>query len=102
MSGSQNFYTRHFARWGYQWWSVRAGDYHYNLAWGHDGQKIVLLDEFDMVFVTKADPFSAQHGDDPWKNEKTNLNLTADFIASLPNECWQTGVSIGWLATRCP
>ncbi len=45
----------------------------------------VLLDEFDIVIVTKADPFFAQHGDDPWKHEKTNLNLVADFIASLPS-----------------
>ena len=30
---------------GYQWWSIRSGNYHYNLAWGHGGQQIVLLDE---------------------------------------------------------
>ena len=81
-----DFYTRLFARWGYQWWSVQAGDYHYNLAWGHGGQQIVLLDEFDMVIVVKADPLFAQHGYDPWKHEKADLNLVADFIASLPSE----------------
>ena len=46
----------------------------------------VLLDEFDMVIVTKAEPFFAKHRDNHWKHEKTNLNLVADFIASLPSE----------------
>ena len=71
---------------GYQWWSTRAGDHHYNLAWGHGGQQIVLLDEFNMVIVVKADPLFGQHGDGPWKHEKANLNLVADFIASLPGD----------------
>ena len=69
---------------GYQWWSVRAGDHHYNLAWGHGGQQIAIVDEFDMVIVVKADPLFGQHGGGPWKHEKANLNLVADFIASLP------------------
>jgi CubicO group peptidase (beta-lactamase class C family) len=70
----------------YQWWSVRAGDHHYNLAWGHGGQQIALLDEFDMVIVVTADPLVGQHGGGPWKLEKANLNLVADFIASLPSK----------------
>jgi CubicO group peptidase (beta-lactamase class C family) len=70
---------------GYQWWSVRAGDHHYNLAWGHGGQQIALLDEFDMVIVVTADPLVGQHGGGPWGLEKANLNLVADFIASLPS-----------------
>jgi CubicO group peptidase (beta-lactamase class C family) len=70
---------------GYQWWSVRAGDHHYNLAWGHGGQQIALLDEFDMVIVVTADPLFGQHGGGPWELEKANLNLVADFIASLPS-----------------
>jgi CubicO group peptidase (beta-lactamase class C family) len=71
---------------GYQWWSVVAGDHHYNLAWGHGGQQIALLDELDMVIVVTSDPFWLQHGDESWKHEKANLNLVADFIASLPSE----------------
>ena len=71
---------------GYQWWSVRAGDHQYSLAWGHGGQQIVLLDEFDMVIVVTADPFYQEHNDQAWKHEKANLNLVADFIASLPSE----------------
>jgi CubicO group peptidase (beta-lactamase class C family) len=69
---------------GYQWWSVRAGDHHYNLAWGHGGQQIAVVDELDLVVVVKADPLFGQHGGGPWKQEKANLNLVADFIASLP------------------
>jgi CubicO group peptidase (beta-lactamase class C family) len=71
---------------GYQWWSIRAGDHRYNLAWGHGGQQIALLDEMDLVVVATADPLWKQHGDQPWKLEKANLNLVADFIASLPSE----------------
>jgi len=71
---------------GYQWWSIRAGDHRYNLAWGHGGQQIALLDEQDLVVVATADPLYKQHGDQPWQLEKANLNLVADFIASLPGE----------------
>jgi len=71
---------------GYQWWSVRAGDHHYNLAWGHGGQQIAVVEELNMVIVVKADPLFGQHGDAPWRHEKANLNLVADFIASLPSE----------------
>jgi len=71
---------------GYQWWSIRAGDHRYSLAWGHGGQQIALLDEQDLVVVATADPLYKQHGDQPWKLEKANLNLVADFIGSLPKE----------------
>jgi CubicO group peptidase (beta-lactamase class C family) len=71
---------------GYFWWSIRAGDHNYHLAWGHGGQQIAVLDDLDMVIVVQADPLVAQHGDGPWKYEKANLNLVANFIASLPEE----------------
>jgi CubicO group peptidase (beta-lactamase class C family) len=71
---------------GYQWWSVTAGEHHYNLAWGHGGQQIAVVDDLDMVIVVKADPLFGEHGDRPWRREKENLNLVADFIASLPGE----------------
>jgi hypothetical protein len=69
---------------GYQWWSVGAGDYRYNLAWGHGGQQIALLEPLDMMIVLLADPLHLQHGGGPWEIEKANLNLVADFVASLP------------------
>jgi CubicO group peptidase (beta-lactamase class C family) len=71
---------------GYLWWSIKAGNYRYNLAWGHGGQQIVLLDDLDMMIVFLADPLHLQHGDEPWRIEKANLNLVADFVASLPEE----------------
>ncbi|HET6444164.1 MAG TPA: serine hydrolase [candidate division Zixibacteria bacterium] len=71
---------------GYQWRSARAGEYHFNLAWGHGGQLIVLLDEFDMVVVVTSDPFFQQHNDQSWKHEKANINLVSNFINSLPSE----------------
>ena len=71
---------------GYQWWSARAGEHHYNLAWGHGGQQIAILDELDLVVVVSAHPHFAEHGGvgDSWKHEKENVNLVADFISSLP------------------
>jgi len=71
---------------GYQWWSARSGEHFYNFAWGHGGQLIVLLDEFDMIIVTTADPFWLQHDDKSWKHEKAIINLVANFINSLPSE----------------
>lgn len=71
---------------GYQWWSIRSGSYRYHLAWGHGGQQIALLDDLDMMIVLLADPLHLEHGDGPWRIEKANLNLVADFIASLPGD----------------
>jgi hypothetical protein len=69
---------------GYQWWSVKAGNYRYHMAWGHGGQQIILVDDLDMVIVLLVDPLHLQWGDEPWKIEKGNLNLIANFVASLP------------------
>jgi CubicO group peptidase (beta-lactamase class C family) len=69
---------------GYQWWSIKAGEHRYNLAWGHGGQQIVLVEDLDMVIVFLADPLHLQWGDGPWRIEKANLNLIADFVAKLP------------------
>jgi CubicO group peptidase (beta-lactamase class C family) len=71
---------------GYQWWSARAGDHYFDLAWGHGGQFIVLLDEFDMVIVLTSYPFWLQHDDEAWKHELANVNLVGKFIKSLPSE----------------
>jgi len=71
---------------GYQWWSANIGDHHVNLAWGHGGQLIVLVEEFDMVIVVTADPFYQEHNDQAWHHEKANINLVSEFINSLPSE----------------
>jgi CubicO group peptidase (beta-lactamase class C family) len=71
---------------GYQWWSARVGDHHFDYAMGHGGQMIVLLDEFDMVIVTTSYPFYLQHDAEAWKHELAIMNLVGDFIGSLPTE----------------
>jgi CubicO group peptidase (beta-lactamase class C family) len=71
---------------GYQWWSARAGKHHINLAWGHGGQLIVLVEALDMVIVVTADPLYGQTGQQPWNHEKANINLVSKFINSLPVE----------------
>jgi len=69
---------------GYQWWSARAGEHHFDFAWGHGGQLIVLVDEFDMVIVVTAYPFYLEHTSEAWKHELANVNLVGEFIKSLP------------------
>jgi CubicO group peptidase (beta-lactamase class C family) len=71
---------------GYHWWRATAGDHDVNFAWGHGGQLIVLVDEFDMVVVTTADPFWLQSDGESWKHEKATISLVADFVSSLPSD----------------
>jgi CubicO group peptidase (beta-lactamase class C family) len=71
---------------GYGWWSATVGDHDFNFAWGHGGQLIVLLDDPDMVIVTTADPFFAEHSGNSWKHESAIMNMVGEFIKSLPGE----------------
>ncbi|MFC1799329.1 serine hydrolase [Candidatus Eisenbacteria bacterium] len=82
-SGRTGRYFRDIG-YGYQWWSARAGEHHFNYAAGHGGQLIILLDELDMIIVVTADPFYLQHDDEAWKHEQANINLVGKFIESLP------------------
>ena len=70
---------------GYQWWSASVAGHHFNFAWGHGGQLIVLLGEFNMVIVTTADPFYGKDTHfESWPYEKAIINLVGKFINSLP------------------
>ncbi len=71
---------------GYQWWSARAGEHRFDFAWGHGGQLIVLVDEFNMVIVTTSYPFWLQHDGESWKHESAIINLVGEFTESLPSE----------------
>ena len=71
---------------GYQWWSAKTGDHHFDFAWGHGGQLIVLVDEFDMVIVLTSYPFYLEHNEESWKHELANINQVGEFIKSLPSE----------------
>jgi CubicO group peptidase (beta-lactamase class C family) len=71
---------------GYQWWSASAGGHPFDFAWGHGGQLIILLHQFDMVIVTTADPLFELPGEQGWKHEGAIIDLVGRFIESLPNE----------------
>ncbi len=71
---------------GYQWWSAKAGDHHFNYASGHGGNQIVLLDELDMVVVTTADRLFDQFGAEAWEKEQAIIDLVGEFIKSLQSE----------------
>jgi hypothetical protein len=71
---------------GYLWWSASSGGHHFNYAWGHGGNLIVLLDELDMLIVTTADPLHGIWGQESWALEGAIIDLVGKFIASLPAE----------------
>jgi CubicO group peptidase (beta-lactamase class C family) len=69
---------------GYQWWSARAGAHRFDFAWGHGGQLIVLLPQFDMIIVTTADPLYELPNQKGWPYEVRVIDLVGRFINSLP------------------
>jgi CubicO group peptidase (beta-lactamase class C family) len=71
---------------GYHWWSANAGEHHVNFAWGHGGQLIVLVENFDIVIVTTSYPFWKENTDESWRNEKAIITMVSDFINSLPSD----------------
>ena len=71
---------------GYQWWSARIGDHHFDYASGHGGNYIVLLQEQDMIIVTTADPLYELPAGAGWKYEGAINKLVGKFIKSLPEE----------------
>jgi CubicO group peptidase (beta-lactamase class C family) len=71
---------------GYQWWSAEAGGHSVNFAWGHGGQLIVLVDDFDLVIVTTSYPFWLEHDGESWKHEKAIITMVSEFVDALPSE----------------
>lgn len=80
---------RYFHNIGYDlhWWSAEAGDHKLNLAWGHGGQFILLLEDLDMIIVTTADPFwGKEEHFNAWKHEQAVTNLLGKFLSLLPSK----------------
>ena len=69
---------------GYQWWSARVGDHHFDFAWGHGGQLIVLLKPLNMIVVTTADPLYYKPAEAGWAYEGAIIDLVGEFISTLP------------------
>jgi len=81
-NGSVGRYLRNVG-YGYQWWSATVEGDRFNLAWGHGGQFIFLLDDYDLMVVVTSDPMYGRHDDEAWKHERGNINLVGKFIQSL-------------------
>ena len=71
---------------GYQWWSARVGDHHFDFTWGHGGQLVILLDELDMIIVTTADALHHLPEGAGWKFEGAIIDLVGKFFKYLPKE----------------
>jgi CubicO group peptidase (beta-lactamase class C family) len=71
---------------GYQWWSARVGEHHFDYACGHGANYIILLHDLNMVIVTTADPLKGPDlaGEGGWKYEGAINSVVARFIRSLP------------------
>jgi CubicO group peptidase (beta-lactamase class C family) len=69
---------------GYGWWAGKAGKHSFNYASGHGGQKIVLLDDLDMVIVATADPLYDAPAGAGWEWESAVIETVGKFIKSLP------------------
>ncbi len=80
---------------GYQWWSADAGDHHFDFAWGHGGQLIVLLPKLNMIIVTTADPIYHLPAEQGWKYEGAIIDVVGKFIASIPNERYVSSATSG-------
>jgi len=71
---------------GYGWWTASVDGREFSFAWGHGGQLIVLLEDLDMMIVTTADPFFAEHSGNSWSHESAIMNMVGRFISTLPGE----------------
>jgi len=89
---SEDLYNNRLGRYfrdigyGYLWWSARAGKHHFDYAWGHGGNLVVLLHELNMVIVTTANPLHGVWGEEAWEKEGAIIDVVGRFIASLPAE----------------
>ena len=45
-----------------------------------------VLEDLDMVIVTTADPFFAEHSGNSWAHESAIMNMVGRFINTLPGE----------------
>lgn len=84
-NGSVGRYLKNIG-YGYQWWSATVDDYRFNMAWGHGGQFIFLLDEYDLILIVTSDPMYGRHDDEAWKYERSNINLVGKFISLFIRE----------------
>jgi CubicO group peptidase (beta-lactamase class C family) len=71
---------------GYQWWSARVDDHHFDFALGHGANYIVLLQELDMIIVTTADPLYELTAGRGWKYEGAINKMVGKFIESIPKD----------------
>lgn len=66
------------------WFSAQAGRYTVYFSWGHGGQHIFLLPEYNMIIVTTADYMPGQDTEKDWKKQKSITDMVGKYISRLP------------------
>ena len=66
------------------WFSAQAGRHTVFFSWGHGGQHIFLLPEYNMIIVTTADYMPGQDSEEDWKKQKSITEMAGRYISQLP------------------
>jgi CubicO group peptidase (beta-lactamase class C family) len=66
------------------WFSARVGRYNIYFSWGHGGQHIFLLPEYNMILVTTADYMPGEDSEKDWEKQKAITDMIGRYISQLP------------------
>jgi CubicO group peptidase (beta-lactamase class C family) len=66
------------------WFSANAGKHYVYFSWGHGGQHIFLLPEYNMIIVTTADYMPGQDSEEDWERQKSITDMVGRYISHLP------------------
>ncbi len=66
------------------WFSARSGRHNVYFSWGHGGQHIFLLPEYNMIIVTTADYMPGKDSEADWKKQKSITDMVGKYISQLP------------------
>ena len=65
------------------WFSSTSGNHKVYFSWGHGGQHIFLIPEYEMIIVTTADYMPGQDSEEDWKKQKAVTEMVGKYISRL-------------------
>lgn len=66
------------------WFSARSGRYNVYFSWGHGGQHIFLIKEYNLIIVTTADYMPGKDSEEDWEKQKSITDMVGKYISQLP------------------